>query len=55
MDECMLLSTTKDVVPVAAIDAVSFAVGPGTVASRLKAAFAAAAREHADRHPELAV
>jgi branched-chain amino acid aminotransferase len=54
MDECMLLSTTKDIVPVSAIDTASFAVGPGTVSSRLKAAFAAAAREHADRHPELA-
>jgi len=50
----MLLSTTKDIVPVAAIDTAAFAVGPGTVSSRLKAAFAEAAREHADRHPELA-
>jgi branched-subunit amino acid aminotransferase/4-amino-4-deoxychorismate lyase len=54
MDECFLLSTTKDVVPVGAIDGVSFRVGPQTVTSRLKAAFAAAARAYAGAHPELA-
>jgi branched-subunit amino acid aminotransferase/4-amino-4-deoxychorismate lyase len=54
MEECFLLSTTKDVVPVGAIDDVSFRVGPGTVTSRLKAAFAAAARAYAEAHPELA-
>jgi branched-chain amino acid aminotransferase len=54
MKECFLLSTTRDVVPVGSIDEVSFKVGPGTVTSRLKAAFAAAARAYADAHPELA-
>ncbi len=55
MDECFLLSTTKDVVPVCAIDDIAFRVGPDSVASRLKAAFAFAAREYARAHPELAV
>jgi branched-chain amino acid aminotransferase len=53
MDECMLLSTTKDVVPVGAIDGIRYAVGPDTVSARLKAAFAAHARAYADAHPEL--
>ncbi|HEX3728878.1 MAG TPA: aminotransferase class IV [Opitutaceae bacterium] len=51
-EECMLLSTTKDVVPVAAIDQAAFRVAPDTAAMRLKAAFAAYARRYADRHPE---
>ena len=55
MDECFLLSTTKDVVPVAAIDDRRFVVGPDTVTSRLKAAFAAHVRSYADAHPDLAV
>ncbi len=54
MEECFLLSTTKDIVPVAEIDGVAFKVGPQTVTSRLKAAFAAAARGYAVAHPELA-
>lgn len=54
MDECFLLSTTRDIVPVAAIDAVTFRVGPGTVVSRLKAAFGGAASAYAAAHPELA-
>jgi branched-subunit amino acid aminotransferase/4-amino-4-deoxychorismate lyase len=53
MDECMLLSTTRDVVPVAAIDEARFAVGPATVAARLKAAFAEHARGYAAAHSEL--
>jgi hypothetical protein len=53
MDECMLLSTTKDVAPVAAIDGVSFRVGPDTVTARLKAAFAVATQDYAAAHPEL--
>jgi branched-chain amino acid aminotransferase len=54
MDECFLLSTTKDIVPVCAIDGIAFKVGPRTVASRLKSAFARAARDYAAAHPELA-
>lgn len=55
MDECFLLSTTKDVQPVAAIDDLRFAVGPQTVTARLKAAFADYTREYAAAHPELRV
>jgi len=54
MDECFLLSTTKDIVPVCAIDDQAFKTGPESVASRLKAAFAGAARAYAAAHPELA-
>lgn len=53
MDECMLLSTTKDVTPVGAIDGVRFNVGLGTVTTRLKAAFANYARDYAAAHPAL--
>ena len=55
MDECFLLSTTKDLVAVRGIDDVAFRVGPDSVVSRLKAAFAGAARAYASAHPELAV
>jgi branched-chain amino acid aminotransferase len=55
MQECLLLSTTKDLAPVASIDDAKFAVGPGTVGSRLKAAYDEAALRHAASHPELAV
>jgi len=55
MDECFLLSTTKDIVPVREIDGIVFTLGPASVASRLKAAFAAAARTYASDHPELAI
>jgi branched-subunit amino acid aminotransferase/4-amino-4-deoxychorismate lyase len=54
MDECFLLSTTKDIVPVGEIDGVKFKLGPDTVSARLKAAFARSARAYADSHPELA-
>ncbi len=55
MQECFLLSTTRDVGAVAAIDEVRFAVGDGTVTARLKAAFADYAREYVKAHPELRV
>ncbi len=55
MEECFLLSTTKDVVPVGRIDDISFRTGPDSAASRLQAAFRAAARDYASTHPELAV
>ena len=54
MEECFLLSTTKDLVPVGEIDGVMFKVGTDSVTSRLKAAFAGAARSYASAHPELA-
>ena len=53
MQECLLLSSTKDVTPVAAIDEHRFAVGPDTVTARLKAAFADHTRDYAAKHPEL--
>jgi branched-chain amino acid aminotransferase len=53
MEECFLLSTTKDVVPVGAIDQVAFKVSSDTLASRLKGAFAKFARDYAGAHPEL--
>ena len=54
-DECLLLSTTKDITPVGEIDGVSFEVGPDSVTSRLKAAFGRFARDYGASHPELAV
>jgi branched-chain amino acid aminotransferase len=54
MDECLLLSTTKDVVPVGEIDGTRFKLGPGSVTMRLKGAFAEAAAGYASAHPELA-
>jgi len=53
MQECFLSSTTRDVVPVAAVDAQHFAVRPDSVTMRLKAAFAKYALEYARLHPEL--
>jgi branched-chain amino acid aminotransferase len=53
MEECFLLSTTKDIVPVAAIDGAGFRVGPGTATARLKRAFAAEAAAYVSAHPEL--
>ncbi len=55
MQECFLSSTTRDVVPVAAVDAQHFAVQPDSMAMKLKAAFANYAREYARGHPELKV
>lgn len=52
MQECMLLSTTKDIAPVAAIDDVKFKVGPGTVGLRLKAAFADYAKAYVQAHAD---
>jgi branched-subunit amino acid aminotransferase/4-amino-4-deoxychorismate lyase len=53
MDECFLLSTTRDVQPVRAIDATNYRVGDGTVAMRLKTAFADYAAEQANAPSEL--
>lgn len=55
MDECCLLSTTKDLQPVGRIDGHSFRTGPDTVTRRLKAAFADYAADYGRVHPELAV
>lgn len=55
MQECFLLSTTKDLTPVGAIDTARFTVGPDSITSRLTAAFAAYTRSYAAQHPELKV
>jgi branched-chain amino acid aminotransferase len=53
MRECLLMSTTKDVVPVSSIDGCRFEVGPETATARLKAAFARYASRYAAAHAEL--
>ncbi len=55
MSECFLLSTTKDIVPVRAIDEWQFAVGPQTVTARLAARFTAHAQAAVAARPELRV
>jgi branched-chain amino acid aminotransferase len=55
LDECFLLSSTKDVTPVSSIDTALFEVGPDTVTARLKTAFARYTQDYAVRHPELKV
>ncbi|MCX6952607.1 MAG: aminotransferase class IV [Verrucomicrobia bacterium] len=50
MQECFLLSTTRDAGPVASIDATRFSLGAGTVTARLKQAYADHARWYADTH-----
>jgi branched-chain amino acid aminotransferase len=54
MNECFLMSTTKDVVPVGEIDGVRFRLGAESVTLRIKKAFGKAAREYAAAHRELA-
>lgn len=49
IQECCLLSTTKDLQPVARIDEHMFKTGPETVTRRLKAAFADYAADYARR------
>jgi branched-chain amino acid aminotransferase len=51
MEECFLLSSTKDVQPVAAIDGQRFKVGAGTASAKLKTAFADYTRDYAKAHP----
>ncbi len=53
MEESFLLSTTKDIAPIAAIDDVKFKLGPATVAMKLKAAFRDYMKSYAAAHPEL--
>ena len=55
MDECFLLSTTKDLTPVGAIDGHRYPVRGDSVTAKLKAAFGAYTRAYATRHPELRV
>lgn len=53
MQECFMLSTTRDISPVGRIDGHTFRVGPDTVTMRLKAAFADYVRAYVEQHPEL--
>ncbi|MGD1030492.1 MAG: aminotransferase class IV [Opitutaceae bacterium] len=53
MSECFLMSTTKDIVPVASIDEHRFEVGPDTATMRLKEAFGRYARQYAQEHGDL--
>ena len=53
MRECFLMSTTKDIVPVASIDGCRFEVGPETATMRLKAALGRYASRYAGAHAEL--
>ncbi len=55
MEESFLLSTTKDIAPIASIDEVKFKVGAATVAMKLKAAFGDYMKSYAASHPELRV
>ncbi len=55
MDECFLLSTTKDLTPVGAIDGHRYPVREDSVTAKLKAAFGDYTRAYAARHPELRV
>ena len=53
LDECFLLSTTKDITPVAAIDNVRFKTGANTVTTRLKQGFSEFIRQYVRSHSEL--
>jgi branched-chain amino acid aminotransferase len=55
MDECFLTATTKDLVPVRAIDEHTYRTGVDTITMRLKRAFAEYAAEAVRARPELAV
>ncbi len=55
MEECLLLSTTRDLQAVREIDSVTYRTGEGTVGWRLKQAFGDYAANSAREHPELAV
>jgi branched-chain amino acid aminotransferase len=52
LQECFLLSSTKDITPVASIDKFKFDHGPDTVAMRLKRAFIEYTKSYARLHPE---
>jgi branched-chain amino acid aminotransferase len=53
MRECLLMSTTKDIVPVSSIDGCRFEVGPETATMRLKAAFGRYAGRYGAAHAGL--
>jgi branched-chain amino acid aminotransferase len=53
MSECFLLSTTKVITPIRAIDDLAFKVGPDTTTSRLKTAFTDFMRDYVAARPDL--
>jgi branched-chain amino acid aminotransferase len=53
MQECFLLSSTKDITPVATIDRFCFAHGPDSLTTQLKQAFLEYTKVQARAHPEL--
>jgi branched-chain amino acid aminotransferase len=53
--ECFITSTTKEIVPVAAIDGTGYAVGEDTMTRKLQTAFQEHARSHVAAHPELKI
>lgn len=55
MQECFLTATTKDLVPVRAVDAAVFQTGADTVTRRVKRAFAEYALAYAKARPQQAV
>ena len=55
MTECFLMSTTKDITPVAKIDSHLFRVGSETLTSRLKTAFMDFTKDYSASHPELRI
>ena len=55
MQECFLTATTKDLVPVRAIDDVVFRTGSDTVTMTLKRAFADYVAAYVKAHPQQAV
>jgi branched-chain amino acid aminotransferase len=55
MEECFLMSTTKDITPVSSIDSYTFRVEQDSVTARLKSAFLKYAGAYAKSHPELRV
>lgn len=52
MQECFLTATTKDLVPVGAIDGVRFTTGADTVTLRVKRAFADYAKAYVEARPQ---
>jgi len=53
--ECFITGTTREIVPVAAIDEIRYAVGPGTVTAKLQAAFSNFVRSSIAKHRKLLV
>jgi branched-chain amino acid aminotransferase len=55
MEECFLMSTTKDITPVSSIDSYQFRVDSDTLTARLKTAYTKFASEYSKSHPQLRV